>query len=275
MKFFEELKKRNVYKAATAYAVTSWLLLQIADVVGPNLGWPDSVGSLLTRVLIVGFPVTLVLAWLYELTPKGFKRTGTYQEDTADNRKAGRRLNFFIIGVLSVAVCFLVADKVFFSPGSGENEEREASLAILPFVYISDDQDKEFIADGILTGVYDNLAQMNDLFISSTTSSFRYRDLGIDLRKIGEDLNVNYILEGTVVYDGDRIKVSPRLIDARGDKMVWSQTYEEAYDQSTKGIISIQEGMSKEIASELKLSIPIELNRISSSDTESTEAYEL
>ena len=88
MKFFEELKKRNVYKAGAAYVVTGWLLLQIVDVVGPGFGWPESVTALITKILLVGFPIILVFAWLYELTPKGFRRTGRYQEETTDNKKA-------------------------------------------------------------------------------------------------------------------------------------------------------------------------------------------
>ena len=222
------------------------------------MGWDESVTTLLLKLLIVGFPIALVLAWLYELTPKGFKRTGSYQEDTEDNKKAGRRLNYFIIGVLSIAVCLLVADKVLFSGSTSKMGTKDASMAILPFAYISDNAEKAFIADGILTGVYDNLAQLNGLFITSTTSSFRYKDQAVDLRKIAEDLNVNYILEGTIIYEGDRIKVSPRLIDASEDKLIWSGSYEEDYDQNTKGVFSIQQSMSNQIVNELKLSIPIE-----------------
>ena len=207
--------------------VTGWLLLQIVDVVGPGFGWPESLTALLTKILLVGFPIVLMLAWLYELTPTGFKRTGSYQEDTLDNRKAGRRLNYFIIGALAIALCFMIVERVFFTNGQVLNKQKDASMAILPFVYISDDKEKEFIADGILTGVPDNLTPLSNLFITSTTSSFLYRERSEDIKKIAEDLNVNYILEGTIIYEDGRLKISPRLIDTSEDYTVWSATYEE------------------------------------------------
>ena len=120
--FFNELKNRNVYKAATAYAVTAWLIREVVDVIGPNLGWPDSIAPLVIKILLVGFPISLVLTWLYEVSPQGLKRTGAVQEDTPENRRSGKRLNHLIIGALAITICFMLVERVFFA-GNTSNQQ--------------------------------------------------------------------------------------------------------------------------------------------------------
>jgi hypothetical protein len=190
MKFFEELKKRNVYKAATAYAVTSWLVLQIADVVGPGLGWGESVTTLLLKILVVGFPIVLVLAWLYELTPKGIKRTGRYQEDTVDNKKMGRRLNQFIIGILALVLTLVLAERLFSSRELRPAGNSEASIAILPFKNDSPDAENMYFCDGITEGVRENLSRIPALSVISRTSVEQFRENPPSVKEIAKQLGV-------------------------------------------------------------------------------------
>ena len=270
--FFSELKKRNVYKTATAYAVTSWLILQIVDVVGPGLGWDESVTAFLLKILIVGFPIALVLAWLFELTPNGFKRTGTFQEDTADNKKAGRRLNYFIIGVLSIAVCLLLAERVFFAGSTDDRTKEEASLAILPFEYLSGNSELSYTARSIPTGIHDQLSLLSNLLVTSTTSSFGYQGSNTNTRDIAEDLKVVYLLEGTIMYERSRLRISARLVDAIKDKTLWTETIES----ESMDLYQIQDQLSRKVISNLQIQLlPEEDKALSTIPTENSEAYEL
>jgi len=279
MKFFEELKKRNVYKAGVAYLVTSWLLLQIVDVVGPGLGWDESVTTLLLKILIVGFPIALVLAWLYELTPKGFKRTGTYQEDTADNKKAGRRLNYFIIGILAVAVCFLLVDKVFISGSNNTDNRQEASMvnlpeftssiAVLAFDDMSPDKDQEYLSDGISEEILNYLAKYKDLKVISRTSSFAYKGKDVTIDVIGEELGVAYVLEGSVRKAGDTYRITVQLIDTKDGAHIWSDTF----DRKIEDVLFVQDEIAKIVAERLKLTFSNEDVRLRKVDPEAYDLY--
>ncbi|MEJ2585764.1 MAG: hypothetical protein P8Z38_12275 [Robiginitalea sp.] len=276
MKFFEELKKRNVYKAGVAYVVTGWLLLQIVDVVGPGFGWPESLTALVTKILLVGFPIALVLAWLYELTPKGFKRTGTYQEDTADNKKVGRRLNNFIIGILALAVCFLLADKVFFTGTiNSQNQNKElansrdyaSSIAVLAFADMSPDKDQEYLSDGISEEILNHLAKYRDLKVISRTSSFAYKHRDVTADVIGEELGVANVLEGSVRKAGDNYRITVQLIDTKDGAHIWSDTF----DRKIENVLFVQDEIARIVAERLNTNL---LNKESYLRKVDPEAYE-
>ena len=160
--FFEELKNRNVYKVAAAYAIGSWLIIQVVDTIGPNLNWSDSIAPLVTNILLVGFPIALVLTWLFEFTPQGLKRTGTVQKDTTDNRKASRRLNHIIIGGLAITLCFMLVERVFFANRTAINERQKASIAVLPFLNMNSEAENEFFADGLTEQILDELKNLSE-----------------------------------------------------------------------------------------------------------------
>ena len=272
--FFNELKTRNVYKAATAYAVTAWLILQVVDILGPNLGWPDSIGPLTTKILLVGFPITLVLTWLYEFTPQGLKRTGAIQQDTQDNRRAGKRLNTAIIGVLAIAICLMLVERVFFAGNVSINERQQASIAVLPFVNMSSDEENEYFADGLTEQILDELANLSGLKVPARTSSFKFKDKNEDIREIGKLLGVNYILEGSVQFDSrrNRIKITTQLINAGNGYHLSSETYEDDFE----GIFTIQEDVARKVASKLSVVLlPEEDKVLTRKPTENPEAYKL
>ena len=271
LKFFEELKKRNVYKAGAAYVVTGWLLLQIVDVVGPGFGWPESLTALITKILLVGFPIALVLAWLYELTPKGFKRTGTYQEDTADNKKAGRRLNYFIIGVLAVALCFMLVERVFFA-GNNTTNDREASIAVLPFYFLSTADSLAFMSEALSGAISDKLGRVSGLSVIGKTSSSQFKDYSGDIQEIGKKLNVNYLMEGDLRLERNRIRLSTRLINASDGRVQW----QKQYDQDFETIMDLEDDIGDNVVRELRVEVfPDEFLRLRNRITENSEAYKL
>ena len=231
--FFNELKNRNVYKAATAYVVTGWLIMQVVDTMSNNLSWPPEIAYWITNILIVGFPITLVITWLYEVTPAGLKRTGKIQEDTPENRRSGKRLNHLIIGALAIFICFMLVERVFFAGNVSINKRQEASIAVLPFLNMSAEEENEFFADGLTEQILDELANLSGLQVTARTSSFKFKDRNEDVRKIGQELDVNYILEGSVQYDNltNRIKITAQLINANNGYHLWSGTYDDDFEK--------------------------------------------
>jgi TolB-like protein len=272
--FFNELKNRNVYKAATAYVVTGWLIMQVVDTMSNNLEWPPAIASWITKVLIVGFPITLVVTWLYEVTPQGLKRTGAVQEDTPENRRSGKRLNQIIIGVLGIAICFMLVERVLFAGNVDINKRQQASIAVLPFANMSSQEENEYFADGLTDQILDELANLSGLQVTARTSSFKFKDKNEDVRKIGEELDVNYVLEGSVQFDSrsNRIKIIAQLINASNGYHLWSETYEDDFEQ----IFGIQEDVSRKVASQLRIQLLPEEDKILSEKlTDNTEAYKL
>ncbi|WP_445385403.1 hypothetical protein ACT6NV_00880 [Robiginitalea sp. IMCC44478] len=270
--FFNELKNRNVYKVATAYVVTSWLILQAVETLGNNLGWPPAIAYWTTLLLIVGFPIALVLTWLYEFTPQGLKRTGSVQQDTADNRKAGRRLNHIIIGVLAVALCFLLVERVFFAGATGINKKQEASIAVLPFDFQSTDKSLAFMSDAFSGAISDRLGQVAGLTVTSKTSSSQFKENGSDPREIGRNLNVNYLIEGDLQFENNRIRLRARLINASNGYVRWNIQYDEEFSS----IMDIEEDLAKKVVNELRIEVfPNESLQLSKKISESSEAYKL
>ena len=254
-RFFDELKKRNVYKVATAYVVSGWLIMQVLDTMGNNLNWPDSIASWITKILIAGFPIALVLAWIYELTPQGFKKTGSSQEDTSENQKVGRRLNQFIIGILAIAICFLLVERLFFIEGKPAIGASEASIAILPFKNDSPDAENLYFCDGITDGVRENLSRIPTLSVVSRTSVEQFRENPPSIKEIAKELGVEYVLEGSVLRLEDRSVIRARLIFAAEDRHMWSQEY----DRQLEDVFSVLSEVTRNIAEELETTISPEV----------------
>lgn len=269
--FFEELKKRNVYKVATAYAVSGWFIMQVVDTLGNNLGWSNDIALWITKILITGFPVALVLAWIYELTPQGFKKTGTSQEETRENKKVGRRLNQFIIGILAIALCFLLAERVFFAEAKIGFDKSEASIAVLPFKNDSPDKKNMYFCDGITEGVRENLSRIPTFTVISRTSVEQFRENPPSIDEIGKKLGVNYILEGSVLRLEGRSIIRARLIYAPEERNIWS----EEFDRELEDVFSVLAEVTKNIAEELETTLSPEVNQsIEFEPTDDLTAYE-
>ena len=278
--FWGELKRRNVVRVAIAYAVVSWLLLQVADVVLDNIEAPTWVFQAILLLLVIGFPVAIIFAWAFEMTPEGLKREHEVDRSQSITSQTGRRLDFLIIGVLVVAVGVLLADKFLLSEPPmtpetvaediAEPEETVPSIAVLPFVNMSADEDSAYFSDGLADTVLHMLAQIRDLRVAARTSSFQFRGQSLDVAKIGEQLNVGTILEGSVQRSGDKIRVTAQLIDVSNGYHLWSGIF----DRELEDIFAIQDEIATAVVSALRVSLLGESAEILNRDqTDNVEAY--
>src|SRR5438093_9110335 len=229
-RFFAELKRRNVYRAAVLYGMGAWLLAQITTQIFPFFNVPNSAVRFVIVALVLGFPIAMALAWIYELTPEGIVRTEDV--DPVTQRQFGRKVNFVIIGVLLLVIAMLVYQRLPFRPDTGEAIP-EKSIAVLPFANLSDEQTNAFFADGVQDDILTSLAEINDLRVISRSSVMQFRDLGArNLREIATTLGVANILEGSVRREGDRLVVNVQLIDARNDRHICAHRYDRTLPDS-------------------------------------------
>jgi TolB-like protein len=274
---FTELKRRNVYKVAVAYAVVGWLLIQVATQVFPFLEIPNWMIRLVILLTALGFPVALVIAWAFELTPEGIKRT-----EAADAARQHSRGGVWIAVVVVAATLslglFLLGR---YSAGRATPQVTETptapnpqkSIAVLPFENLSEEKANAFFADGVQDEILTALSKIADLKVISRSSVMHYRSgLGRNPRKIGEELGVAHVLEGSVQRAGNRIRVNAQLIDARNDTHLWAQTY----DRDLSDVFAIQSEIAKTIADQLQAKLsPQEKSAIQRPPTSDIAAFDL
>ena len=280
MSFFVELKRRNVFKVAVAYAIVAWLLVQITSTVAPALHLPDWTLTFIVYLTIIGFPLALFLAWAFELTPEGIKPTSEISQGESISKTTGQKLNYTIIALLSLAVVFLVLDNYLLTEdrsqksavrmgnttgstvarvplsgdkGSMSNDSVKPSIAVLPFADLSPNKDQEYFSDGLSEELLNQLAQLHDLRVIGRTSSFAFKGKNEDLRAIGATLGVNHILEGSVRKDGDRLRITAQLINAVDGSHLWSQTYDRKLDD----VFAIQEDIARAVTGALSVTLGI------------------
>ena len=259
--FFSELKRRNVYKVAVAYAVVSWLLIQIATQVFPFFEIPNWAVQLVVLLLILGFPAALILSWAFEITPEGIKRDKNVAPNEFIARRTGRKI-VAITAVLAVIAAgmfvfrFVRSNPVMTNVPSPVSTAPaapaavlEKSIAVLPFENLSDDKQNTYFADGVQDQILTNLAKVSDLKVISHTSVRQY-GTGIhrNIREIGQQLGVAYILEGSVQRSGDRLRINAELIDARTDAHTWAETY----DRTAADLFAMQSELAQSIVTQLK-----------------------
>lgn len=269
--FFGELRRRNIYRVAAAYAVVAWLLIQVATSTFPYLEIPQWAVRLVIVLLLLGFPVAMILAWAYELTPEGIKRTEEVVPAKSIRRTTGQKLNVLIIAILVCAVAFLVYQRMHSPDGGGTVPEK--SIAVLPFENFSDDKENAFFADGIQDDILTSLAKIHDLKVISRTSVMPYRGAPKNnLPQIAQSLGVANVLEGSVRRGGNRVVVSVQLIDARNDRHLWAKRYDRPLEDS----LGLQGELASEIANELRATLsPEEKGRVETKPTENSDAYVL
>jgi TolB-like protein/Tfp pilus assembly protein PilF len=252
MSFFHELKRRNVFKVAIAYAIAAWLLIEITATTFPILKLPDWTVTLVTALVLIAFPLTLIFAWAFELTPEGIKKEKDVDRAESITHVTGRKLDFMIIGAMAIAILFLLTDKFPFneSPetGVGEIASTGQSIAVLPFVNISSDAEQEYFSDGITEEILNSLASVKELKVAGRTSSFAFKGENQDLRRIGELLGVEHILEGSVRKSGTKVRITAQLVQVEDGFHLWSDTY----DRELTDVFAIQDEIATEILNQLK-----------------------
>jgi len=283
---FAELKRRNVFRVAAAYGIVSWLLVEVASVVVPALRLPEWALTLLVFLVIAGFPLALILAWAFELTPEGIKREAAVDPAESITQQTGRRLDFAIIALLALAVVLLVVDHYFLEADREQTEAaaepalatepvaRGKSIAVLPFDNISPNPEDAYFADGIHDEVLAQLSRIRDLKVISRTSVMRYS--GKDrpsLPQIAAELGVANILEGSVRLAGNRVRITTQLIEAQGDAHLWTETYDR--ELTAVNIFAIQSDVAETVADALQAALsPEEKDRLATTPTENLAAYQ-
>ena len=275
--FFAELKRRNVYKVAVAYVVGGWALAQGLAQVLPVFSVPNWVIELLVLLIILGLPIALGLAWAFELTPEGLKRTEEVDEATAAHHKKRAWIYVVIVGALvSVGLFFLgrysATNATPRQHGAAEGIQHKA-IAVLPFENLSDDKQNMYFADGVQDQILTNLAKVSDLRVISHTTVRQYKSgQPRNLREIGKQLGVTHILEGSVQRAGDRLRIAAQLIDARTDSQIWAETY----DRTAADLFSIQSELAESIVAQLQAKLsPEQKADIEARPTQDLVAFEL
>ena len=268
-KFISELRRRNVLRVLAAYAVASWLVVQIVSIVLPAFRAPDWIMQALLALVVVGFPVTIVLAWVFELTPQGIMREEDVDRADSITSQTGRKLDFVIIAVLSMAVVFFVLDK-FFWEGRAELTK---SVAVLPFENMSGDEANDPFTIGVHDDLLTQLSRIASIKTISRTSVLQYRDTNKSIPEIADELGVATILEGGVQRSGDRVRINVQLIEASSDAHLWAETYDRQL--TAANIFAIQTEIAMAIAAALRTTLSLDEERyIASVPTDNLEAYE-
>jgi TolB-like protein len=273
--FFSELKRRNVIRAAILYLGGCWALAQGISQLGPSLGAPDWATRWFLVAAGIGFPFWIAFAWFYEFTPEGLKRESEIDRAESITHHTGRKRDFAIIGVLAVAVVLLLTDR--FVLRHGVNEATVApisakSIAVLPFENLSSDKENAYFTDGVQDEILTHLAKVADLKVISRTSVMQYKSgIARNLRKIGEELGVAHVLEGSVQRASNKVRVNAQLIDARNDRHEWAENYDRPIDD----VFAIQSEIAKAIADQLQAKLsPAEKNTIERRPTADVVAFE-
>jgi TolB-like protein/Flp pilus assembly protein TadD len=271
MSLIAELKRRNVFRVGAAYAIVAWLLLEVASVIFPGLHLPDWTLTFLIVLVVAGFPLALIVAWAFELTPEGIKRETVVDRTESVRHSTGRKLDFAIIGLLGLAVVYLAVDKFVLEQAevTAESVAREKSIAVLPFVNMSSDPEQEYFSDGLSEEILNLLAKVPGLKVIARTSSFAFKGKNEDVRTIGQALGVSTVLEGSVRKSTDRVRVTAQLIDVESGAHLWSETY----DRMMTDVFEMQDSVASEILDALQIHVGTAPTR--GRPTENTEAYSL
>jgi TolB-like protein/Flp pilus assembly protein TadD len=284
-RFFGELKRRNVIRMTGLYLVGAWLAVQVAGTVLPMFGAPEWLPRTVVVLLAIGFVPAVIFSWVFELTPEGLKRDQDVASERTITPRTGRRMDRMIIAVLVLALGYFAFDKFVLTPrheaslvaSAVPNESRSAipakSIAVLPFENLSRDPDNAFFTDGVQDQILTDLSQIADLKVISRTSVMQYKSgIARNLRKIGEELGVAHVVEGSVQRAANKVRVIAQLIDARNDAHLWAQTY----DRDLADVFAIQSEIAKAVADQLRAKLsPNEKAAIEKPPTTDLAAFDL
>jgi len=299
MSFFNELKRRNVFRVGFAYAVVGWLVAQVADLALESFGAPGWVMKTLLFLMSIGFILALFIAWAYELTPEGIKRAEDIDPNQSITHQTGRKLDRLVIVVLMLTVGLLLAERFWIAPPAATPTQsvqsakqvaakdsftesfaddsiqkpppvmEEASVAVLPFVNMSSDPEQEYFSDGISEEILNVLTRIPNLKVAARTSSFQFKGKNLDIADIGRQLQVNHLLEGSVRKSGNTLRITAQLIETDTGFHLWSETF----DRNPEDVFAIQDEIAAAIAKELRTLLSSEID--TSSTPVDMQAYEL
>jgi len=292
LSLFVELKRRNVFRVGIAYAVTVWVLIQALSIFLPTFEAPMWVMKVISALLLAGFPVVLIFAWAYELTPEGVKREKDVDRSRSITGTTGKKLNNTIMVLMAVAIAFLLYERFSLAPDSppeeiaateqaipettvnvaGADEPSRQSIAVLPFDNRSRLEDDEFFVEGIHDDLLTNLARIASLKVISRTSVGKYKDTEKSIPDIARELGVATVMEGAVQRAGNTVRINVQLIDAETDEHLWAEIFDR--EMTAENLFAIQSEISGKIAEALKATLsPEEQQRIDEQPTQNLAAY--
>jgi len=289
LSFLTELKRRNVFRVAVVYTITGWLIAQVAGLAADTFFAPDWVMKMIITMLLLGFPIATVMAWAYEMTPEGLRReTGEGSDKATDTRKLDRTI---IIGLVAVLVYFaydkfvldVQRDAILMEAVSQQSVEiipeqaqiektpivSDQSIAVLPFVNMSDDASNEYFSEGLSEDLLNLLVRIPELKVAARTSSFYYKGKDVKIAQIGQELNVAHVLEGSVRKSGNQVRITAQLIKADDGFHLWSQTYDRKLDN----IFQIQDEIATAVVKELKIALLGDIPEARETDPEVYSLY--
>src|SRR5436853_230153 len=272
--FFAELKRRDVYKVAVAYAVVGWLAIQVTATIVPALHLPDGLTTAVVVLILVGFPVALVIAWAFEMTPEGMKRTENVSPDEVIPQWSKKKFAALVIGVAVIAAGLLAFQLLRSSRSTITATANAKSIAVLPFVNMSADKNDEYLSDGMTEELINVLSKMPGLHVPGRTSCFAFKGKNEEdiFRKVGDQLHVGTVLEGSVRKAGEKLRVTAQLINVSDGYHLWSKDY----DGDVKDILNFQSNVAEQVVQALQVQLGTDAARaLSKKPTENAEAYRL
>ncbi|MDH4020894.1 MAG: tetratricopeptide repeat protein [Xanthomonadales bacterium] len=285
MSFLNELKRRNVLKVATAYIVSSWLLIQVSETIFPLFGFGDTPARLVVIVLAIAFIPSLILSWVFEITPEGLKRDADVDHGQSGSKVTSKKLDRVILVVLALALAYFTFDKFVLVPARvaeivEETTQRvrsdalvesygDKSIAVLPFVNMSDDASNEYFSDGISEELLNLLVRVPELRVISRSSAFSYKGKDKKLTEVAKELNAAHVLEGSVRKAGNQVRITAQLIEARSDTHLWSVTY----DRSLDDIFAIQDEIASKVVAQLKVTLLGDMPTVKKTNPEAYALY--
>lgn len=274
MSLYQELKRRNVFRVGAAYVVTAWLVIQVTETIFPLFGFDDSPARIVVVILAIGFIPSLALAWVFELTPEGLKKDKDAGRAGSSESGIHKNLDRAIVVVLALALFYFTFDKFVLAPQreAAQHQQQTAelevarqagrtealvepyadkSIAVLPFTDMSPEGDQAYFTDGISEELLNALVGVDELRVISRSSSFALRDDDLSIPEVAEKLNVAYVLEGSVRKAGEQVRITTKLVEARSDTQLWSETYDRKLDN----IFQIQDEIGRAVVSGLKVTL--------------------
>lgn len=282
-----ELKRRNVFRVGGLYLIAAWLILQVADTMFSFMEVPRWAGRIVLGILALGFPLALVLAWAFEVTPEGLKRTGELPQDDPRRQAAARRMNLLTIVLAAFAIVFIIVDRMLPTrsaqdstttvassaapaPASQTTASPAKSVAVIPFINLSSDKEQEYFSDGLSEELLNLLAKIPELRVAARTSSFQFKGQSTDITEIARKLNVAHVLEGSVRKSGNRVRITVQLVNAQDGYHAWSETFERDLDDIFKVQDEIASGVVRQLRVQLLGNAPVDRTKPSN-----TQAYNL
>ena len=278
--FFSELKRRNVLRAAAFYAASAWLLVQVATQVFPFFHIAEWVVRWVVVAACIGFPFAMLFSWFYEWTPQGIQRESDIPPNESVTRQSGRKLDRWIIAILGMAVVLLLANQFVLHHDENKSDDTAAvarpipgkSIAVLPFADLSSKHDQESFSDGMAEEILNALARIKNLKVVGRASSFYYKGKDVNLKKIGAELGVAHILQGSVRNQGDQLRITTTLVQTSDGVQEWSNTY----DGKLADVFNLQESCARDIAAHLDVVLGENgQQRLVDKTTDNAEAYAL